>query len=81
MINFFSKPLPPDVTYAKEDTAILSSAVYYGSPRDILLNRDISTLHKILKPIPDCNIFYRLYTHKKLLRAQKYLSENQSVGR
>jgi hypothetical protein len=42
---------------------------------------DVKVLAEKLKPIPDCQLFLKTYTHRKLLRASRYLPENAPIGR
>jgi len=52
-----------------------------GSPRDLLLSNDVSSLTKKLTEIPNCRLDFRLFSNRKLLRAQRLISENEAVGR
>jgi hypothetical protein len=45
------------------------------------MNNDINSLAGKLKEIPDCSLFYKLCSHKRLLKAQHLISENECVGR
>lgn len=58
-----------------------SCAMFAGSPRDLIMNSDVRFLAGKLKEIPDCSLFFKLYSHRKLLRAQNFISENECVGR
>jgi len=52
-----------------------------GSPRDLLLNNDIRNLASRLKEMSRCTLEYKLFGHRKLLRAQRLLAENEAIGR
>lgn len=43
--------------------------------------KSLKELESKLKEIPDCSMFFKIYAHRKLLRMQRLLSENESVGR
>ncbi len=55
--------------------------LFAGSPRDLAMFTDAKKLAEKLKPIPDCQLFLKTYTHRKLLRAVRYFSENAPIGR
>jgi hypothetical protein len=55
--------------------------VFSGSPRDMLMNTDIKSFAKLLKEIPKCSLFYKLYSHRRLLKLQKLVGENELIGR
>ena len=58
-----------------------SIRMFNGSPRDLSLHTDIKDLAEKLTPIPDCQLFFKMFMHRKLLRAQTYLADNAPVGR
>jgi hypothetical protein len=81
MINFFTKPDPPDIAEGHENAHLLSRAVFIGSPRDLIVNNNIDTLAARLKEIDGCALSFTLYSHRKLLKAQKLVAENEAIGR
>ena len=54
---------------------------FSGSPRDLLINASVDALESNLREIPKCSLDYKLYSHRKLLRTQRLLAENEVVGR
>jgi hypothetical protein len=38
-------------------------------------------LSEKLKEIPDCQLFFKIYQHRQLLRIQRLVSENEAIGR
>jgi hypothetical protein len=57
-----------------------TSTLFYGSPRDLLM-KSFSELDKKLQEIKGSTLHYKLFSHRKLLRAQKLIAENELVGR
>lgn len=55
--------------------------MFSGSPRDLIMSSDMKVLTDKLSEIPDCSLFFRLCSHRKLLRAQHLVSENECIGR
>ena len=55
--------------------------MYYGSPRDLIMHSDIKTIVSKLKPIPNCSLFFKLYSHRKLLKMRHFVAENECLGR
>lgn len=53
--------------------------LYRGSPRDLLINN--LSEPNWLEEIPNSNLSMKVYTHRKLLRMQRLLSENEIVGK
>ncbi|RYG69216.1 hypothetical protein EON64_03285 [archaeon] len=45
------------------------------------MHPDIKTLNQHLHEVPDCSLFLKIYTHRQLLRAQKFIGENETIGR
>lgn len=39
------------------------------------------TLTSHLKEVPDCALFLKIYSHRQLLKAQRYVAENEAIGR
>ena len=58
-----------------------NSTFFEGSPRDLIHCNSTAKLKDVLKEIPGCELQYKLFSHKRLLRAQRLLGENEVVGR
>ena len=58
-----------------------SYSLYTGSPRDLILNTDMKTLASKLKEIPECALYFKLFSHRRLLRAHRLIAENEPLGR
>ena len=58
-----------------------SCPFFQGSPRDLALNSDISILKSRLKEISGCTLQFKLYSQRKLLKAQRLIAENEAIGR
>ena len=41
----------------------------------------MASLESNLREIPKCSLDYKLFAHRKLLRTQRLLAENEVVGR
>lgn len=83
MLNIFAthdKPMP-DIGDGHENVSITTCNFMYGSPRDLLIGGDMQTLAANLKEIRDCTIQFRVFSNRKLLKAQRLISENETVGR
>ena len=52
-----------------------------GSPRDLLLNNDLRNLASRLKEMSRCSLQYRVFSNRKLLRAQRLIAENETISR
>lgn len=83
IVNLFNKPSPPDIANGYENAEVVTNSVFAGSPRDLLINSNMKTLANRLKQIeiPECHIMFKLFEHKKLLRARRLIVENESLGR
>jgi Ca2+-binding EF-hand superfamily protein len=81
MLNIFSKNLPPDCSDRREDVQLMSCPIFAGSPRELVMNPNIDKLAKSLKEIPDCYIFFKVYSHRRLLKVQRHVAENEVIGR
>ena len=46
-----------------------------------MINHSVADLQAHLREIPQCSLEYRLYSHRKLLRTQRLIAENEVVGR
>ena len=61
---------------------VLQSCPFFqGSPRDLALNSNISILKSRLKEISGCSLQFKLYSQRKLLKAQRLIAENEAIGR
>jgi hypothetical protein len=58
-----------------------SCSLFAGTPRDLILNTDLKTLASRLKEIPDCNLYFKLFSHRRLLKAHRLIAENEALGR
>lgn len=58
-----------------------SCSLFTGTPRDLILNTDLKTLASRLKEIPDCNLYFKLFGHRRLLKAHRLIAENEALGR
>lgn len=58
-----------------------SCSLFTGSPRDLIINTDMKTLASRLKEIPDCSLYFKLFSHRRLLKAHKLIAENEALGR
>lgn len=45
------------------------------------MNPNIDKLAKSLKEVPDCYLFFKVYSHRRLLKLQRHVSENEVIGR
>eukprot|EP01038_Epipyxis_sp_PR26KG_P004534 gene4534-6404_t len=81
MLHCFAKPPPSDIAFGYENVLVTSCAMFFGSPRDLLMHNDVNRLAENLREIPDCNIFFKIFNNKKLLRAGNLVSENEAIGR
>jgi len=81
MLNLFAKPYPVDAVDEKDKNKLLSCSIFCGSPRDLIVNSDISKLSGRLREQPNCSLFFRVYSHRKLLKVQHLISENEAIGR
>lgn len=64
-----------------DNNFLQSVNLFAGSPRDLAMFKDAKKLAEKLKILPDCQLFLKTYTHRKLLRASRYFSENAPIGR
>lgn len=55
--------------------------MFAGSPRDLILCTDMNTIADYLHEIPNCSLFFRIYSHRKLTRLQKFVADNEAIGR
>ena len=60
---------------------VQSCPFFQGSPRDLALNSNISILKSRLKEISGCTLQFKLYSQRKLLKAQRLIAENEAIGR
>ncbi|KAJ1442329.1 hypothetical protein B484DRAFT_442214 [Ochromonadaceae sp. CCMP2298] len=81
ILNLFKKPHPPDIAEGHENVDFTSCAIFAGSPRDLIINTDMNELPKTLQEIPGCCIYFKLYQHRRLLKARNLVSENAAMGR
>lgn len=58
-----------------------SCSIFSGSPRDLIVSTDISKLSDKLKEIPSCYLYFKLFSHRKLLKLQGLVAENEALGR
>lgn len=81
MINLFQQPFPGDISEGPENILATSVPIYSGSPRDLVLDADIKTLLSRLKGSAGSKLFFRIFSHRKLVPTGRLLSENELVGR
>ena len=81
MLNIFQQPFPPDIAEGPENALAMSVPIYKGSPRDLVLNNDVTSLTSRLKEASGSKLFYRIYSHRKLIPAARLVAENELVGR
>lgn len=55
--------------------------MYAGSPRQLVLTKDLQVLLSRLKEISGCSLFFKLYSHRRLLNMQHLIKENEVIGR
>eukprot|EP01041_Mallomonas_annulata_P001319 gene1319-2541_t len=79
VIPLFDEPEPSDVSDGQENCPSQTFTMYAGSPRLLLLYND-KQLEKNLKELAGCKLQIKLYLNKKLLRAQRLISENEIIG-
>lgn len=81
ILHLFAKPSPPDVSIGHESVELSSCALYYGSPRDLIRHSDIKTIVTKLRPIANCSLFFKLYSHRRLMKIRHFVAENECLGR
>lgn len=81
MLNIFQQPFPPDIAEGPENAPAMSVPVYKGSPRDLVLINDVNSLTSRLKEASGSKLFYRIFSHRKLIPAARLVAENELVGR
>jgi hypothetical protein len=60
-----------------------SCTLFQGTPRDLALNSNAAKLSERLKEreIPGCSLQFKSYSHRQLLKIQRLVAENETVGR
>lgn len=43
--------------------------------------QNIEQLARSLREIPDCFLFFKLFSHRRLLKMQRHVAENTTIGR
>lgn len=81
ILNLFMQPFPADIAEGPENAVSLSVPIYFGSPRDLVLDNDTKTLMTRLKEIPASKLYFRLFSHRKLIPMARLVSENQLIGK
>lgn len=81
ILNLFIQPFPPDIAEGPENAHSMSVPVYKGSPRDLVLNSDVTSLTSRLKEVQGSKLFYRIFSHRKLIPVARLIAENELVGR
>jgi Ca2+-binding EF-hand superfamily protein len=84
MLNIFaadSSTIIPDIADGPENADSTNCSFLVGSPRDLLISSDIQSLSSSIREAKNSLLHYRLFSHRKLLKIQRLISENEIVGR
>ena len=72
----------PDIADGYESILPQTTKFYMGSPRDLITSGgDMSLVLPQLKEMKGCTLTYYFCMHRKLLRAQRLIAENEIIGR
>eukprot|EP01032_Pedospumella_encystans_P018860 gene18860-21459_t len=71
MVNLFEKPNPPDIAEGHDNVTITSCQLFTG----------FETLASRLKEIPRCSLYFKLFSHRRLVDANRLIAENVALGR
>ena len=72
----------PDIADGYESILPQETKFYMGSPRDLITSGgDMSLVLPRLKEMKGCTLTYYFCMHRKLLRAQRLVAENEIIGR
>ena len=85
MLNCFSSTSSSlsDIADGEESIITTSFSLFTGSPRDLIMYSDLSTLSKELakNELSNCSLEVKMMAHKRLLKAQRLIAENEVLGR
>lgn len=81
LLNLFVQPYPIDIAEGPDNVLSMSVPIYQGSPRDLILDNDVRALPSKLKEIGGSKLYFRLFSHRRLLSASRLITENQLIGR
>lgn len=82
IIDVFSNPNHPDIAEGPENARPQVSPLFRGSPRELMTSMGNSKdIFDSLQEIPGCSLQFVLFGHRKLLRMQRLINENQLLGR
>ena len=84
MLNIFSTDgsmIMPDIADGPENADSTNCSFLVGSPRDLLISSDIQSLSSSIREAKNSLLHYKLFSHRKLLKIQRLVAENEIVGR
>jgi len=82
MINLFNNARESyhDIADGYEGVQFNSSTFLLGTPRDLLLY-DTTEWKNSIREMKGCNLTYRGFSHRKLLKLSRLIAENEPVGK